>query len=95
MLSNQRRGNGGRAHTPRLQSALVHDSAPDPAVSQVEAGLASELLKIHCDSYGKGAAQTRVPYFDDTIICFMDDLELLRSERLLIESGEGYAATAV
>ena len=95
MLSNQGQENQRTARTPRLQSGLVNDSTPDPAVSQVEAGLASELLKIHCDSYGKGAAQTRVHYFDDTIICFMDDLELLPSERFLIESGEGDAVTEV
>ena len=36
----------------------------------IERELAEELLKIHEDSYGKGAASVRVLMEDDTIVVF-------------------------
>jgi len=64
----------------------------DPAV---ESALAEELLAIHIDSYGKGAGRTTVHLLDDAVICFLDDLELQRSEHFLIEAGRGDTVTQV
>jgi uncharacterized protein YbcI len=60
-------------------------SAPD--VRTIESELGAELLKIREDSYGKGAAATRVLVDGDAIVVFFDDLELQQNERLLIEGG--------
>ena len=51
--------------------------------------LADELLKIHRESWGAGAASARSYVLDDSVICFLDDLELLPNEQFLLEEGKG------
>jgi len=53
----------------------------------IENELGEELLKIHVDSYGVGAASTKVLVDGDAIVVFLDDLELQQSEKLLIQGG--------
>lgn len=55
----------------------------------VEHELAAELLRIHEETYGKGAATTRVHYLQDTVICLLDKLELLPNEQFLVNAGHG------
>ena len=62
---------------------------PEPLVEEIERGLATELLRIHEEAYGRGARSSRVHYLEDTVICLMDDLELLPNEAFLVEEGHG------
>lgn len=70
--------------------------ASDPSALDAEAiasELGEELLKIHVDSYGVGAASTKVLVDDDAIVVFFDGLELQQSEKLLIQGG--YAGSVI
>ena len=63
---------------------------PDlPDTTQVEQELSDELLRLHCESYGKGASESRVYIHDDLVVCMLDDIELLPNEEFLVQSGMG------
>lgn len=63
-------------------------SEPSPLDAEaIENELGEELLKIHVDSYGAGAASTKVLADGDAIVVFLDGLELQQSEKLLIQGG--------
>jgi uncharacterized protein YbcI len=62
---------------------------PGLQIAEIERALAAELLRIHEQAYGRGAGSSRVHYLQDTIICLMDDLEMLPNEVFLIEEGHG------
>jgi uncharacterized protein YbcI len=47
--------------------------------------LAEELLKIHRETYGKGAQDTRAYLLGDAVVCFLEDLELLPNEEFMLE----------
>lgn len=63
------------------------EGAPDEALS----GLGSELLRIHEESYGASARQVRVHLLADTVVCFLDELQLMPSEEFLIGAGRSRA----
>jgi len=67
----------------------VSGAAGPSDVAQIERDLAEELLRIHIDSYGKGAGSARVHYLEDTVLCILDELELLPNEEFLIGAGHG------
>lgn len=52
-------------------------------------------MRIHTESYGKGAGSARVYYLEDTIICLLDEIELLPNEEFLIGAGKGDAVVEV
>jgi uncharacterized protein YbcI len=54
---------------------------------QIEEQLGEELLRIHRESYGKGAGRAVITIDDDVVYCMLDDLELLPNEEFLIDSG--------
>jgi uncharacterized protein YbcI len=56
---------------------------------ELQRQLADELLHVHRESYGKGAASAHVYIHDDLVICLMDDLELLPNEEFLVGNGHG------
>lgn len=56
---------------------------------EVSEQLAGELLRLHRESYGRGAGKARVYVHDDLLVCLLDDLELLPNEEFLIENGHG------
>lgn len=63
-------------------------SEPSPLDAEaIENELGEELLKIHVDSYGVGAASTKVLVDGDAVVVFLDGLELQQSEMLLIQGG--------
>lgn len=64
-------------------------TSPGLSTAEIERDLEVELLRIHEESYGRGAGSARVHYLDDTVICLMDDLELLPNESFLIQEGHG------
>ena len=63
---------------------------PDlPDTAQVEQQLSEDLLRLHCESYGKGATESHVYIHDDLVVCMLDELELLPNEEFLLSSGMG------
>jgi uncharacterized protein YbcI len=60
-----------------------------------DAQLAADLLKIHEDSYGATAARAKVHVLDDTVIAFLDGIELMPNEQFLIDNGRSEAVVAV
>jgi uncharacterized protein YbcI len=47
--------------------------------------LAEELLRIHRETYGKGAQETRAYLLGNSVVCFLEDLELLPNEEFMLE----------
>lgn len=58
-----------------------------PPSEEVADGIANELLNIHRQSYGAGAAKVVSHLIDDTLVVLLDGLELQPGERFLIENG--------
>jgi uncharacterized protein YbcI len=58
-------------------------------IKQVESALAEELLRLHEDAYGKGAAEAKVVANGNTIVAILDGIELQKSEEFLIGAGHG------
>jgi uncharacterized protein YbcI len=59
----------------------------------LEQTLSEEILRIHHESYGRGAARARAYILDDDVICFLDEIELLPNEEFLVDNG--YADTVI
>jgi hypothetical protein len=47
----------------------MSDAGIGSRAKQLERELAAELLRIHKESYGKGAAEARVHILDDLVVC--------------------------
>jgi uncharacterized protein YbcI len=62
---------------------------------QIKEDLGADLLKIHEDSYGKGAGSVKVFLDEDTVFVVMDELELQANEEFLIAEGHGDGVVAV
>jgi uncharacterized protein YbcI len=56
---------------------------------QADAGaqIATEILRVHQDSYGTGAGKVTVHILDDAVFVLLDELELSAIERTLLENG--------
>lgn len=52
-------------------------------------------MRIHEESYGKGARRTETFVGDDWVIVVLDDIELLPNENFLVERGEHELVTRV
>jgi uncharacterized protein YbcI len=62
---------------------------PDqPQAQQVRDTVAREILRIHSESYGRGADKAEAFVTDDWVIVVLYDLELLPNEQFLVETGE-------
>ena len=62
---------------------------------QIADAIANELLRIHEETYGKGAVRATALLNEDAVVVFLDDLELLNSEEFLIGAGEQQAVIDV
>jgi uncharacterized protein YbcI len=60
-----------------------------PSTEQVHEELAAEILRIHEESYGKGARLSQAIVAGDFVTVILDDIELLPNEKFLVESGRG------
>ena len=69
------------------------DSAPD--LKATELALADELMRLHCESYGKGASVVRVHILDDTVLALFDEIELLPNEEFMVGAGKGDAVLEI
>jgi uncharacterized protein YbcI len=59
-----------------------------PSAQEVQDEISREILRIHEESYGKGAGQAQAFVADDYVVVVLDDLELLPNEKFLIEHGK-------
>jgi uncharacterized protein YbcI len=58
-----------------------------PSAEEVREEICREILRIHEESYGKGAAQAQAFVAHDYVIVILDDLELLPNEKFLVDHG--------
>jgi uncharacterized protein YbcI len=66
-----------------------------PTEQEVHDELAREILRIHEESYGRGAQRARTLMGKDFVVVILDDLELLPNEKFLIENGKAETVTQV
>jgi uncharacterized protein YbcI len=59
-----------------------------PSEKDITDEISREILRIHEESYGKGAARSHTYLGEDYVIVVLDDLELLPNEEFLLEHGE-------
>jgi uncharacterized protein YbcI len=59
-----------------------------PSDQEVREEVALEILRIHEESYGKGARNTHAFVGNGYVIVVLDDVELLPNEKFLIENGK-------
>jgi uncharacterized protein YbcI len=64
------------------------DRRGPPSEAEVREEISSEILRIHEESYGKGAGQTHTFLGNDYVIVVLDDPELLPNEKFLIDNGK-------
>lgn len=57
--------------------------------------ISTQILKVHNDSYGTGAAGAVVHLLDDLVVVVIDELELTKGEHLMIENGHGDSVLAM
>lgn len=65
----------------------MSDPRTPPALEEIERAIAEEVLRIHHESYGRGAGRARAHVLDDAVIVFLDDLEFLPNEQFMIDQG--------
>lgn len=61
----------------------------------LEEAIGNELLRVHRETYGRGAGTARTLIADDVVVVFLDDLELQPNEQFLVAAGEGQAVIEV
>jgi uncharacterized protein YbcI len=59
-----------------------------PSTEQVQGEISREILRIHEESYGKGAGKAHAFLGEGFVIVVLDDLELLPNEKVLVEHGK-------
>lgn len=57
--------------------------------------IAHDILRIHVESYGRGAAVAHATVVGDFVVVVLDDLVLLPNEEFLVENGKREAVTQV
>jgi uncharacterized protein YbcI len=91
-LLAQGHGGGSSALCPREEADPIADPPDQEAVEQQ---LAREILRIHEESYGKGAGTAKAMVGGDWVVVVLDELELLPNEKFLIDRGRGETVTQV
>ena len=80
---------GQRAEDEPFDPIQESETAAGQPTSQQKAdALATELLRIHYESYGRAAERAISQFVDDTLIVIMEGLELLPNEQFLIDNGQ-------
>jgi uncharacterized protein YbcI len=54
----------------------------------VQEAISREILRIHEESYGKGAGEAHTFVGNGFVVVVLDDLELLPNEKFLVEHGK-------
>jgi uncharacterized protein YbcI len=63
--------------------------------SEVGAAISRDLLRIHEETYGKGAAQASTLISEDLVVVVLDEIELMHNEQFLVGAGEAQAVIDV
>ena len=63
----------------------------EPTTEEVSAQVGEELLRLHAETYGKGAQRAQVVVCEDVVYCMLDGLELLPNEEFMVDAGRGDA----
>jgi uncharacterized protein YbcI len=79
---------------PKEPEGPIDPGAPEerrgpPSAREVTDEIAREILRIHEESYGNGAAKAHALVGDGFVVVVLDDLELLPNEQFLVEKGKG------
>ena len=61
--------------------------AQGPPLADPRGQIAGEVLEVHQNSYGAGAAKVTVHILDDAVFVILDELELMPAEKTLLEAG--------
>ena len=64
------------------------DAREPPTQQEVRDEIAREIVRIHEESYGRGAASAEAMVAEGWVIVILDDLELLPNEKVLVEKGK-------
>jgi uncharacterized protein YbcI len=59
-----------------------------PSTQEVHDEISREILRIHQESYGRGAGRAHTFVEEDFVVVVLDDLELLPNEQFLVEHGK-------
>jgi uncharacterized protein YbcI len=59
-----------------------------PSAAEVQAEISREILRIHEESYGKGATAAHTYVGNGYVVVVLDDPELLPNEKFLLDNGE-------
>jgi uncharacterized protein YbcI len=59
-----------------------------PSAEEVREEIAREILRIHEESYGKGAERAHALIGEDYVVVVLDEIELLPNEKFLIDHGK-------
>jgi uncharacterized protein YbcI len=71
------------------------DARQPPTEQQVTDEIAREILRIHEESYCKGAENAHAMVSESWVVVVLDGLELLPNEQFLVEKGEEGAVMQV
>jgi uncharacterized protein YbcI len=66
----------------------AEDRRGPPSAEEVEQEISREILRIHEESYGKGAGKAQAFLGGGFVVVVLDDLELLPNEKFLVEHGK-------
>ena len=67
----------------------------DLTQTSVGDGISRELMRIHEETYGKGAAYASTLISEDLVVVMLDGIELAQNEQFLVGAGEGQAVVEV
>ena len=71
----------------------AHDGQPQgrqpesPTAERIEEEVRREILALHLESYGRGAASVKVYLLEDLVVVLLEGLELQPNEEFMIENG--------
>lgn len=88
---NPEDGHAGGPEDPENPEA----SRQPPTQQEIQDELAREILRIHDESYGRGARSPKAIFDGDWVIVLLGDLELLPNEKFLVENGKADSVTQV
>ena len=76
-----------RYHEPADPFEAEGETVERPTDRQVTEAISEQLLRIHRESYGRGAERVVSQVIDDTLVVLLDGLELLPNEEFLVSNG--------
>ena len=87
MQESQRGPDRERDREPEDPVSRSEEAVGRPSAREVSDSIAEGLLRIHHESYGRGAERAASQMLDDTLIVLLDGIELLPNEEFLVSQG--------